>query len=393
MPRPEEAGENIETGTVGNDGAKHGPREIWNEEHDSQWIAIEPPSGLRTGSHTHCLDSGPPSFTDSQFDIIVRRQRLRPRDGGGRKMTALPSRFLHLSNDFEFAGWGSLMRMTLTEDDRKEGESRLQEIRRQSVLGQFTASALAGNAVLGSVFYALPAVVVVSSVYSPISLFIATLVLFLWRPIMEELGSALPLSGAPYTYILNVSSKSFALVGAALLILDFTSTSVVSAAIAASYLSGEGKLPLPEYILAILVLLVFTIISLSGVKESARIALVVLIFHMGTMTVLIISSCVYWGKTGSQQLRDNWSSGKNSSSSVAHEIFNGVCLGMLGLTGFECIPSYIGRIKKGYLPLVLRNLHIPAIALNTAIMLLVLAVVPLETVLQGSNVLSVLAQM
>ncbi|KAG5340073.1 hypothetical protein C0989_002872 [Termitomyces sp. Mn162] len=105
MPRPEEAGENIETGTVGNDGAKHGPREIWNEEHDSQWIAIEPPSG-----------------------------------------------------------WGSLMRMTLTEDDRKEGESRLQEIRRQSVLGQFTASALAGNAVLGSVFYALPAVVVVSSV-------------------------------------------------------------------------------------------------------------------------------------------------------------------------------------------------------------------------------------
>ncbi|KNZ79290.1 hypothetical protein J132_03765 [Termitomyces sp. J132] len=308
-------------------------------------------------------------------------------------MTALPSRFLHLSNDFEFAGWGSLMRMTLTEDDRKEGESRLQEIRRQSVLGQFTASALAGNAVLGSVFYALPAVVVVSSVYSPISLFIATLVLFLWRPIMEELGSALPLSGAPYTYILNVSSKSFALVGAALLILDFTSTSVVSAAIAASYLSGEGKLPLPEYILAILVLLVFTIISLSGVKESARIALVVLIFHMGTMTVLIISSCVYWGKTGSQQLRDNWSSGKNSSSSVAHEIFNGVCLGMLGLTGFECIPSHIGRIKKGYLPLVLRNLHIPAIAMNTAIMLLVLAVVPLETVLQGSNVLSVLAQM
>lgn len=29
----------------------------------------------------------------------------------------------------------------------------------------------------------------------------ATLVIFLWRPIMEELASALPISGAPYTYM------------------------------------------------------------------------------------------------------------------------------------------------------------------------------------------------
>lgn len=36
---------------------------------------------------------------------------------------------------------------------------------------------------------------------SPISLFVATLVMFLWRPIMEELASALPISGAPYTYL------------------------------------------------------------------------------------------------------------------------------------------------------------------------------------------------
>ena len=41
---------------------------------------------------------------------------------------------------------------------------------------------------------------------SPLSMFIATLTLFLWRPIMVELGSALPISGAPYTY-LYVPSK------------------------------------------------------------------------------------------------------------------------------------------------------------------------------------------
>ncbi|KAF8065050.1 amino acid permease-domain-containing protein [Lyophyllum atratum] len=319
---------------------------------------------------------------------------MRPTEGGGLKQTALPSRFLNLTNDFEFAGWGSLMRVTLGKEDQRVAEERLQEIRRQSVLGQFTASALAGNAVLGSVFYALPAVVAVSSVYSPISLFIATLVLFLWRPIMEELGSALPLSGAPYTYILNVSTKSFALIGAALLLLDFAATSVVSAATAASYLAGEVALPFPPFVGAVFLLVIFTIVSLWGVKESARIALVVLMFHLVTMTTLIISSCVYWGRTGISQLQENWHVGSApSSSAVAREIFNGFCLGMLGLTGFECTPSYVGRIKRGQLPHVLRNLHIPAIVLNSVIMVLVLAIVPLETVLGGANVLSVLAQM
>ncbi|KAJ6545318.1 hypothetical protein B0H19DRAFT_1266776 [Mycena capillaripes] len=66
---------------------------------------------------------------------------------------------------------------------------------------------------------------------------------------------------------------------------------------------------------------------------------------------------------------------------------------MLGLTGIECTPSYIGRIKPGRLPLVLRNLHLPAIVLNTLMITLVLAIVPLERVLGGANVLSVLAEM
>lgn len=99
-----------------------------------------------------------------QFDIVLRRQRLRPTEGGGLKLDASPSRFLNLTNDFEFAGWGSLTHLRLGREECTIGENKLQGIRQQGVLGQFTASALAGNAVLGSVFYALPAVVAVSSV-------------------------------------------------------------------------------------------------------------------------------------------------------------------------------------------------------------------------------------
>ncbi|KAK0223656.1 AAAP amino acid permease [Armillaria fumosa] len=297
---------------------------------------------------------------------------------------SFPSRFLNLSSEFEFAGWGSFAQFTLDAEERDAGESRVRSARDAEVLGQFTASALAGNAVLGSVFYALPAVVAVSSIYSPISLFIATVTLFLWRPIMAELGSALPITGAPYSYILNVSTKSFALVGAALLLLDYVSTSVVSAATAAAYLSGEVNLPFLSFVGTIVVLVLFTLVSLSGIKESARLALASLSFHVGTMIVLMVASAIHWGNIGNDQLRENWVSNQASSTSK--------CLGMLGLTGFECIPAYIARIKPSVLPLVFRNLYYPAIVFNTLIMVLVLAIVPMEDILQADNVLSVLAQ-
>ena len=80
---------------------------------------------------------------------------------------------------------------------------------------------------------------------------------------------------------LNVSTKSLALLGAVFLLLDFASTAVVSAATAASYLAGEVTLPFPTFVGSILILVIFTFISLAGIKASTRVALVTLIFHVG----------------------------------------------------------------------------------------------------------------
>ncbi|KAH9474571.1 hypothetical protein JR316_0013033 [Psilocybe cubensis] len=375
---------------------------------ESVYIAIEPPaSSVTYPEQPPSQPIPPPSFDASQFGIILRHQRLRPPDNSGLKLPpphATPSRFVHLSNAFEFAGWGSSIRVKLTQREKEVGEERVKVEReeREKGLGQWTASALAGNAVLGSVFYALPAVVGVAGVYSPISLFIAALVLFLWRPIMEELAAALPISGAPYTYILNISTKSLALVTAALLLLDFASTAIVSAATAAAYLAGElgsgdSGLPFPTWVGAVLVLVLFTLVSLWGVRESARIALGVLGVHVLTMLVLAITACVHWASIGTAQLRANWALGGGpgegrSAGAIAKQVYYGVCLGMLGLTGFECTPSYVSRIKPGRFPRVLRNLHLPSIVLSTTMMLLVLAILPMDVALRGENVLSVLAE-
>ena len=104
--------------------------------------------------------TNPPSFHESQFDIILRRQRPRP----GLKFTNVPSRFLNLSNEFEFAGWGSLTSCKLTSEDHERGAETLRSVTEQKILGQFMASGLAGNDILGGVFYTLPAVVAVASV-------------------------------------------------------------------------------------------------------------------------------------------------------------------------------------------------------------------------------------
>ncbi|KAI6002150.1 amino acid permease-domain-containing protein [Pisolithus albus] len=326
---------------------------------------------------------------ESQFAIVLRRQRVR--SGGEPKFTAVPSQFLNLTNDFEFAGWGTISKVILTPDDLSHGKGTWCNYHSQQVLGLFEASALAANDILGGVFYALPSVFAISGVYSPISLFIAALSLFLWRPIMEELGSALPISGAPYTYLLNTSTKFVALVGAALLLLDFAATAVTSAATAVGYLAGELVIPFPIYVGTLLVFVLFTAVSLAGLKESARVASGVLSFHLLTMIILVICSVVTWASLGPSQLKANWAVGHAETHlGVLSRIFNGACVSMLGLTGFECAPAYAAKMRRGSYPSVLRNLHWSALVFNTTISLLVLALVPLDAESQG-NVLSMLA--
>lgn len=161
-----------------------------------------------------------------------------------------------------------------------------------------------------------------------------------------------------YLRSLNVSTKTFALVGAALLLLDFASTSIVSAATAATYLTGEvSSLPFPTWVGAIIVLALFTLISLTGVRESARITLAVFSLHVCvfvhikprlnakylkilSMIMLIIASSIHWREIGTGQIRANWNlwraNTSTSASGLAKQIFFGISLGMLGLTGFEC---------------------------------------------------------
>jgi hypothetical protein len=110
---------------------------------------------------------------------------------------------------------------------------------------------------------------------------VACLLLLFFKPVLLELGSAARSNGANYTYLLQFSSKALALVGAAATLLDAMATSTVSAATATAYLSGEfSNLPIPQAVLAILLLAVITSVSFFNSKDSTSITLSITVIHV-----------------------------------------------------------------------------------------------------------------
>jgi hypothetical protein len=121
-------------------------------------IPVSPSSTSVTSKSSYEVHDVPASES-TQLDVIYRRVR-KPEI----KSDYMPSRFTHLPNTWEFSEWGEMELLTLSEEDMTAGYDDVKAIKDAKVLGQFTASALAGNIVLGSVFYALPQVFAVGGI-------------------------------------------------------------------------------------------------------------------------------------------------------------------------------------------------------------------------------------
>ncbi|KAI5454120.1 hypothetical protein NCC49_005110 [Naganishia albida] len=331
----------------------------------------------------------PPSFARSEFETIVRRLRNRSPYKAASPKPIFPN---NLDYAWQFAGWGKLAYLDLTLADLEEAVARIAVETNHPKLDQYRATSIAGNAVWGSVFYSLPAICATADIYSPICMAVACSILFLFRPILLELGSAIRIDGASYVYLLNLTAKSWALCAAAVTLIDAIATGVVSAATAASYIKGEVSLPFPDLTLTIIILVAFTGLLLFGVRESSSVTLGICSFHCLTMLVLVITAVVHWARAGSQVLADNWRASPSGSGRIARSIFNGICIGLLGVTGFESAPTYISIIKPDVYPAVLRNLIIGALLVNLSVLVVTYAVLPTEQILGGANILSLVGQ-
>ncbi|GAA6032072.1 hypothetical protein JCM8097_007054 [Rhodosporidiobolus ruineniae] len=413
-------------------------------------IVKEGDEGVRRRRRRERRNSTAPSYAQSEFIEITRRQRVRSHDNALKlprhllapsrsrsPATPSPSRPLRpsnpsrrlssdsatsaaaagldalpdlpcstssardppkLPNSWEFAGWGTMSYLELSAEEVEQArERRREEMKRdgEGVLGAWLASGVAGVAVAGSPLYAFPALVAVASVYSPISLFVATLLLAFWRPIMTELAAALPISGANYAYLLNSSRNlTFALFAASLTLLDDIATSVVAAATAAQYIADQG-VPNGSTWLTIVLLGGVCLIGLVGVRGSASVTLATLAIHLVTLSILFVAAVVYWGRHGNAQLASNWEAGQlPTPGGVARAIYKGVCVAFLGVTGWETAPDYVSSLRpdRRTYPRVLRSLQVIAVCINAPLLLVVFAVLPMEDILGNASVLSALGK-
>lgn len=135
----------------------------------------------------------------------------------------------------------------------------------------------------------------------------------------------------------------------------------------------------------------FCLLNLIGISESSvyvtstcfffsRLSVATAIFciHCTTLLILIVLCFIEAFHTNWEILIQNWA--VEPKVSVARDIFNGFCLGLLGVSGFETSANFIEEQKPGVFPKTLRNMWIAVAFFNPLISLLSLALIPLHEV-------------
>jgi amino acid transporter len=284
-----------------------------------------------------------------------------------------------------FAGWGTAERIDDLGTDAIKVTHLGSELKRK--LGQWKSTAICGNDITSSCLYVSALCALYAGPAAPLALAAVALVLYLFRGIYAEVGSALPLNGGAYNVLLNTTSKAKASVAASLTLLSYLATAVISANEAMHY--ARSLWSELDVVWATVVLLgIFAVLNVIGIRESALVALVLFVIHLGTLSVLSVSSGVLVAGDLSTLIA-NWH--QPAPGGLINAIFFGFSAGMLGISGFESSANFIEEQEEGVFPKTLRNMWIAVAVFNPLISLLSLGVLPLDQV--ASNKQALLAEM
>jgi amino acid transporter len=221
-------------------------------------------------------------------------------------------------------------------------------------LNELAATAICGNDISSSVLYVSALAIAFAGQYAWITLLIVSLVLFLFRKIYGEVVGALPLNGGAYNALLNTTSKSIASFAAALTLLSYMATAVISANEAIHYL--HHLIPALPIIIGTIVLLgFFATLTIGGITESAKVAIGIFIFHLTSLAILSGFIIYYFSYNGVETFFNNWHL-PTSEGGIMKAIFFGFAASMLGVSGFESSANFVEEQKKGVFPKTLRNM-------------------------------------
>jgi amino acid transporter len=275
---------------------------------------------------------------------------------------------------FEFAGWGKASRIT----DLDTADVRVHHLDqpKKHTLGTWTSTAICGNDITSSCLYVSALCAAQAGRYAPIALAIVAAVLYLFRKVYAEVGSALPLNGGTYTVLLNTTNKQMAAGAACLTLLSYLATAVISAGEAMHYAHNLWH-GIDVFWATIVLLGLFALLNIAGISESGKVALGIFLIHLATLTVLVLGGAFRVLRDPSL-LQANWTA--PSPEGFLHALFFGFAAAMLGISGFESSANFIEEQKKGVFPKTLRNMWIAVAVFNPLISLLSLGLLPLAEI-------------
>ena len=251
-------------------------------------------------------------------------------------------------------------------------------------LRELPATAICGNDITSSCLYVSALAIIYAGKWAWVSLLIVAGVLFLYRRIYAEVVGALPLNGGAYNALLNTTSKSLASMAACLTILSYTATAVISANEAMHY--GHGIWPaLPVIPATVALLAVFMFLTIIGITESSKVAVAIFLFHLGTLTVLLLAGGLYLLTNGFAVLSSNFA--LPSEQGLLAALFFGFAASMLGISGFESSANFVEEQAEDVFPRTLRNMWVAVSVFNPTLALLALALVPISDVAPNEEAL------
>jgi len=259
---------------------------------------------------------------------------------------------------------------------------------RKTHLGELAATAICGNDITSSCLYVSALAIFYAGKWAPVALLLVGGLLYLFRSIYGEVVGALPLNGGAYNALLNTTSKFRASMAACLTILSYMATAVISANEAMHYVHTLWE-AFPIIPATIGLLALFMVLSILGITESARVAVIIFLTHLSALVILLVLGIARVAVTGTAVLSANLHS--PSPGGFAAALFFGFCAAMLGISGFESSSNFVEEQKKGVFPKTLRNMWVAVTILNPGMALLALALMPVREV--GEHQEALLAHM
>ena len=250
-------------------------------------------------------------------------------------------------------------------------------------LGELFATSICGNDISSSCLYVAGISVFYAGVLAPISLLMVAFVLYLYRKVYAEVGTALPLNGGAYNCLLNTTSKYKASIAACMSILSYIATAVVSAMTAVYYFSSIVPAVQPYIIpITIFVLFAFAILTIIGIGESAIVATMFFVFHILTLAIFVIFGLFFLpGHINILQGNIATFDLKNLTTGL----FFGFSASLLGISGFESSANFIEEQKPGVFVKTLKNMWIVVSIFNPLIAVIALGILPIDIIMANKD--------